>query len=77
VMRWRGDTDTFEPDAVEDLYENSVKLKQVVERYGRGKDRVVADLEKKVKVINEGISLGIRDAASFHEYLMQNYYGGG
>jgi flagellar protein FlaI len=77
VMRWRGDTDTFEPDAVEDLYENSVKLKQVVERYGRGKERVVADLEKKVKVINEGISLGIRDAASFHEYLMQNYYGGG
>jgi hypothetical protein len=49
----------------------------VVERYGRGKEKVVADLEKKVKVINEGISLGIRDAASFHEYLMQNYYGGG
>jgi flagellar protein FlaI len=77
VMRWRGDTDTFEPEAVEDLYENSVKLKQIVERYGHRKERVIADIEKKVKAINDGIRLGIRDALAFHEYLMQNYYGGG
>jgi flagellar protein FlaI len=77
VMRWRGDTDTFEPEAVEDLYENSVKLKQIVERYGHRKERVIADIEKKVKAINDGIRLGIKDALAFHEYLMQNYYGGG
>jgi flagellar protein FlaI len=77
VMRWRGDTDTFEPEAVEDLYDNSVKLKQIVERYGHRKERVIADIEKKVKAINDGIRLGIRDALAFHEYLMQNYYGGG
>ena len=76
VMRWRAETDGFEPEAVEDLFERSVKLKQIVERYGRGKDRIIDDIEKKVRAISDGIQLGIRDAEAFHRYLMERYYGG-
>jgi len=75
VMRWRGDTDSFEPEGVEDLYQRSVKLKQLTEAYGFGGDSVKANLEKKVKAINDGIRLGIADTEAFHHYLMKSYYG--